>query len=714
MFVSVRDQASRCVFGRCKAIIGLALLGLALVPTGSAFAVTKSWNAGNGSWYTDGNWTPVGVPSGNEDIRIGNLPGVQNSTVVLSAPGSGYGSLEISSGMTLDINGGELVSFGDALIKDANSRLIVRPALGPNMADFQGVLNVGVGAYFEMRDNAPVRLFGDSQSAGTISGRGEIEVSSFLPFRNSGVIDPEGNGGIVLTQGSGALQPIDLDGSNGQGQLLLSTPFSELEVNASSLTDPFSSDIFMGVGALLTMNITDGWVAQTSSTINVGGSNIPAAASQIAGSHMTFAGTINVGGAEGHLRVLAPATYLANSNVNVGITDWLDMDGATIVQGGQFTLGQGAQLDFDGPVTIRGGVFETFSDLNVGGSVDFNGATIWDGNVIVNGIARQVGDATVAGATTIDAGVLDMDGNGATSWQVDHNLVVNADHIDSTLSNTFDGTINVGSGFLPRLTISLTDPNAQWTHAGEMNLSGVLGALFFTNRLAGSAMRLTGDLNVNRLAGISADATFAADSTLSFESAESALRVDGTTRFEAGAVVTGLGTLRNGPAGDLTLDSGATLGEAGLVNGGRLEIGDSPGIAAVDRFQNLASGNWLVELGGTTAGSEFDLLVVGGGAAVLDGLLEVSLIDTGAGVFLPEIGDEFAILTALGGVTGAFLNSPVSMAGGQTYHWAIDYNPNDVTLRLVSISVPEPGGMLLLVGLWAAATVSRSWTSRRR
>ena len=59
------------------------------------------------------------------------------------------------------------------------------------------------------------------------------------------------------------------------------------------------------------------------------------------------------------------------------------------------------------------------------------------------------------------------------------------------------------------------------------------------------------------------------------------------------------------------------------------------------------------------------ILLVGERAAVLDGLLEVSLIDTGNGLFLPQIGDEFTILTSLGGVPDEFLNNPVSMAAGK-------------------------------------------------
>lgn len=686
--------------------IGVATVGLALALTVSVpvFAVAKSWDAGNGSWYTANNWSPNGVPLGNEDIRIGNLPGVQNSTVLLGAPGSGYGSLEISSGMTLDLNGGELVSFGDALIKDANSRLIVRPAPGPNLYDFQGVLNVGEGAYLDLRDSAPVRLFGNSQSSGTISGRGEILLNSFTPFRNNGVIDPDGNGGIVLTQRSGSdLLAIDLDGANGAGQLLLSTPFSELEVNASSLADPFGSDIFMGVGALLTMNVTDGWVAQTSSAINVGGSNFPAAASQIAGSHLTFAGTINVGGAQGHLRVLAPATYLANANVNVGLTDWLEMDGATIVQGGQFTLSQGAQLDFDGSTVVQGGTFATFNDLLSDGGVKFNGATEYRGAIAVDGVAQQNGDATVAAPTVITAQRFDFSGaDNLTNWNVNAPLVINTIDTRTDPLDSFAGVLDIGGGFLSRMTVNLAGGSqVAWglSSTSQINLSG--NATLFVDRIAGSTVINSGETNINARVAISADMIFLSASRINFATASSDLRMQGRTTLRNGADFSGEGTLYNGVGGEMRLESGATLAEVGLINQGDLHLfsvgplGEAS-IAAVDRFTNDDQGTLHVRLGGYTLGEDFDHLQVTSGAAELDGQLFVEMFDAGGVEFLPVVGDEFTVLTAVGGVSGQFLADPVSFAHGRFFNWTVDYSPNHVTLRLDSISIPEPTSSVLV------------------
>ncbi len=77
-------------------------------------------------------------------------------------------------------------------------------------------------------------------------------------------------------------------------------------------------------------------------------------------------------------------------------------------------------------------------------------------------------------------------------------------------------------------------------------------------------------------------------------------------------------------------------------------------------------------------------------------MLNVSLIGIGGGsTFAPSIGDEFTILSALGGVSGVFINDPVTQVGGLTYDWTVIYNPNTVVLRLDRI-VPTPGSVALL------------------
>ncbi|MBA3481149.1 MAG: hypothetical protein H0T51_04970 [Pirellulales bacterium] len=342
----------------------------------------------------------------------------------------------------------------------------------------------------------PVRLFTGSESAGTISGRGVIEIWAATPFTNDGVIAPDGNGGIVLTQQVNS--PIDLDGTSGNGQLLLNTPFSELEVNAVGLSDSFSGSVFMVAGALLTMNIAEGWGIDGVGSINVAGTDNPAAASQIAGNELTLGGMMNVGGAQGQLRFQAPAMITPAALVNVGDDgDRLEFTGAITVLGGQFTLGNDGQLDFEGETTLQGGAFNTHSNLVFDGSVSFNGPTVWDGHVTINGAARQNGVATVTGNTIIDADTLDLDGAfGPTTWNVHSNAIINAASIDTTLGNIYDGALNIGAGFFGQLTINIDSLAPHWTMAGEMNLNGVAAAAFFLNRVGGSHLRISGDVSV--------------------------------------------------------------------------------------------------------------------------------------------------------------------------------------------------------------------------
>lgn len=258
--------------------------------------------------------------------------------------------------------------------------------------------------------------------------------------------------------------------------------------------------------------------------------------------------------------------------------------------------------------------------------------------------------------------------------------------------------MDIGGGLIGNgLTVNLTDPSESWIMAGEMNLSGLAIAAFPITRMAGSQMDVYGDLGVQHYVRVNASTSFESGSNLTFATTTASLQMMGNTRIAAGAEFAGGGILENGTTGSMLLANGALLADAALHNRGLLLIGSSPGTATVEAFENLASGTWLVEIGGHLPGTEFDRLLAGSGA-VLDGLLEVDLIDAGDGLFLPEVGDTFTILTSPGGVLGAFTNSPVSHAAGQQFHWDVLYEPNDVILQLVNITaVPEPTSLALLV-----------------
>ncbi|MCA9250983.1 MAG: PEP-CTERM sorting domain-containing protein [Phycisphaerae bacterium] len=672
----------------------LAVVGVLLGVGVRANGAIVDWVGGDGSWYDTSNWSNNTVPDGFDIVSIGNLPGVQNSTVMLGAPGSGYDELWLGSGMTLDTDGGELVSFGPATITGNGTRLIVRPAAGLNGAGFIGELDLRFGASLELEDDATVRLENISKSNGEISGRGTININSYVPFVNNGVIAPSPNGGMVINQGPMNDAPIDLDGSLGDGELDLSTPYSALTVNASGLTDAFSGSIEMAPGSTLYMNIDGGWDAHFDSSITVeGGGNI--GASQIAGDEMKFGGELRIGFDEvAQLRVLAPATINSTANTYVYDDSQLEFDGETVVEDANFFVHEGGNIDFDGPTTLHGGDFETFSNLSYQGAINFNGETTWAGNVVIDGVAHQFGDAAVNGLTNIHAGVFDMDGGGNTHWEINHIFQVHASSIESTLSNTFDGTFDLTNNPFSRLQIELDDPGAEWTMAGEMFVGGSNAQ--YPIRVAGSRIRVTGDLTFEgQRSRFTADAIFDNSSVITFALPETDVRMTGTTRIADGATFLGAGTLRNGETGHMYFEDGASLGNVRLFNEGAMEIAFGPGTASVGRFVSDDTASWSVDIGGYVAGSEFDVLIVSNGDAELAGILEVDLIDLGGGVFAPQIGDEFTVLTSLGIVTGTFANDPVTMIDGLTYEWSVLYGTHDVTLVLQNIT-PEPATLVLL------------------
>src|SRR5262245_47318559 len=138
----------------------------------------------------------------------------------------------------------------------------------------------------------------------------------------------------------------------------------------------------------------------------------------------------------------------------------------------------------------------------------------------------------------------------------------------------------------------------------------------------------------------------------------------------------------------------STICRAGLVrhNQGTLRIGSSPGLVVVNRFENASSGELSVEIGGYLEGIEHDLLFISDGDALLDGIIDVAVIDAGGGLFAPQVGDSFIVLQAPGTVSGTFDNNPVSFVPGKVYLWSVLYGTSAVTLSLDDI-VPCPADL---------------------
>ncbi len=684
----------------CLIVLGLSVSWSAFAS--SCFGQVHDWllPGVNHDWNTPTAWLPNGVPNAGELARVGNLPIAQGANVLVEAD-TAVGALQVSNDASVFVNTpASLDVTGDVLVTGAGSDLLIQTldpfgfaAGGLTVAD-QAEFRIANGSEIEIADTLII------ESTASFTGRGVVGLvnNTGAVLRNDGVIETSaGFGGLVFNQDGDGL--LDLDGFTGNGVIVVDDGNSffgqdAFTVNGTQLQDSFSGVIEMASASILNMNLSQGWTADAGSLISIESrSENSNGIATIEGGHLTLAGQLTVfngffsSGAPGH-----PVDL--NAEVSVQPTAAVSIE-------------QGNNLRFNEATVIEGGTFSTPSLLSVDGAIRFNADTTYDGNAVINGIALQNGDATVSGITNVSAGVLDMDGGGGTVWDINNSLTVNAESIDSTLSNTFDGVLQVDSPF-SRLTVNLTGAFEKWTMNGELDLSGgpgMLGAL----RVAGSTMRVTGELNVNGRARISAGVELAGNSDLNFAGADSLLALEGVTIVEAGASFSGGGTIENRPTGHLTLGDGVNLAGSPLVNQGLLEVGDSPGVAIAPEFTATAGATWLVEIGGYAAGAEHDLLLTD--SSTLDGLIEVDLIDAGSGLFLPEVGDEFTVLVSFDPLSGAFLNDPVSVANSQEFHWEVIHDPHEVTLRLVEITnvVPEPTA-LPLFGLGLAAVLgSRRW-----
>ena len=154
-----------------------------------------------------------------------------------------------------------------------------------------------------------------------------------------------------------------------------------------------------------------------------------------------------------------------------------------------------------------------------------------------------------------------------------------------------------------------------------------------------------------------------------------------------------------------TLGGSGTLGAITLASGGTLAPGNSTGLLTTTGNVTFASGSTLaMEINGTTAGTGYDRLIVGGDVALGDAILSLSV-----GFAPTSQVDIFTLIlnNGINPVSGTFTglaNGGIITVGAQDYQ--ISYfddastfgfelsGGNDVSL----LAVPEPGSVLTLLG----------------
>jgi T5SS/PEP-CTERM-associated repeat protein len=639
--------------------------------------------------------------------------------------GDGAGTLDIT-------NGGHVVTSGQASVGENGSVQIDGPGstwTSTFHLGFQGPLTVTRGGEVSA---GSVGIF----AAVSIDGPG----SSLATTGRQTIGELSGNAGTLeLTNGGQAssLEAVLLDGTvNVQGT---GSKWSSDSL-VLGFVAPADSMLNVTAGGELSTGIADlGGTFSGSSTVIV----------EADGSQWTNSGELDVGGLGSGAIVIRNSGKLRSGAMRVGKTGAGTLhvsSGAVVVV--DDSIETASEPLSSGTITVEDeGSTLTASDLYVGGSASAAGGTgrieiqdgsvnvdrlhVWEsGDVQITGGTLNIDDTlTTSGDVEISGGAVNIDDTLTTSGDVE--ISGGAVNIGSTLTTSVDSKLIFSGGTLsvPSTTLQFAPQSFHWTggtlHLVASDLTVGAGGLFGDSLALNARMnlQLDGALHVESGASLVAGGAVSAaggvnDGTLSLIGGSlthsqpavnngnlDALRA--TLSFPGDGIANEIGLTNQGVLtladttvnGDVHSPAGSSIQVAGgvvfngLVSGGAnfpgagavtfndgYSPGDSPAAVAFGGDVTFGPNNALeIELAGTTPGAEYDQLLVADTAS-LDGILNVSLL----GGFLPALGDSFTILTAAGGVAGTFADEllPALAAG---LEWDVLYNPNDVTLAVLSI-----------------------------
>jgi autotransporter-associated beta strand protein len=414
-----------------------------------------------------------------------------------------------------------------------------------------------------------------------------------------------------------------------------------------------------------------------------------------------------------------------------------DMDGGKVVNknisinqgngsGGNRELGG---LNTSGTNTFAGNITRSATGNKVttlsaaaGGTVDFNGQIGGDHGIIIRGpgTVRYGGNNTYAGFTSIESGALHIK-EGATLSAAGQSVFLGSGSTPNVSAGLF--IADVDGGTTMDLSISVNPGVAGNRTIGGLNASGVntFGgtiAMSAADRSATLYAQAGGTVAFTNVISGAGSITKTGDGTVRYDAANT---YSGNTTIESGTLQLGAsGSIQNSAvvdvkAGavldvldvpDFTLASGQTLVGNGSMNGALtlssgavLAPGNSAGRLTFQDDVTLELGSiFEVEIGGYTAGSEYDDVVMMSGAVFY---LENTTLDV---VFLNDFDDAAVNFTTFTIVNGAHSGSFNGLSEGdslvvESRQFQISYNSgNNITLTLV----PEPASMALM-GLGLAA-----------
>ena len=579
------------------------------------------------------NATTLGAISGT-----GALHKLGAGTTTLTGTNSYLGATTVSAGT---LRAGAVNTFAPA------SAFNIATDATLDLDNFDQSIGSLAGAGKALLGSATLTAGGDGTSttfSGTLSGSGGLNKTGAGTLTLSGFVAAG-----TVTANAGTLVLLPRSGGIGA-----------INVNGGTLDLGDSFPVVVPTTTLSAGAIVNGTLATSTSFVHTGGTMSATADGMHTGTYTlgggVLSGTANVFAAVNQTGgqmsgVVNGPTY----NLSAGT-----MSGSTSTSAYNQSGGEASGAVFANTVQLSGGTLSgtatatTRFDMQAGvvsGTLRGAASLVKSGT----GSVTLAGSNTYTGATTVDAGTLDVSGRIASNVVTINggSLVVQGGALPATAAVTLGapGTLALGGpqtiGSLAGAgTVTLGTHTLTTGDAGSSNFSGVLSGAGGLTKLGTGTFSLSG---ANTYAGL--------------------------TSVEAGTLVVD-GTLR----GATTLRSGARLAGTGSVGpttiaaGGTLAPGHSIGTLSVAGNVEFGAGS-TYEVEVEPAGAASDL-VHASGQALLNGgtVAHIGL----AGTYRPQ--STYTILRADGGVNGTFSAVSSDFAFLQP---VLSYGTNDVVLRLL-------------------------------
>lgn len=372
-------------------------------------------------------------------------------------------------------------------------------------------------------------------------------------------------------------------------------------------------------------------------------------------------------------------TLTVAAGTEVFNTGTLSGSGSVVLQGGSHGGGQinlaSADSGFSG--SISGGQASFIG--TVPGGLGTGTAAVDDGTLCLGGFngGTLSNNVTLGGTSALSTASGICGGGGATSFDSQQNVTL-AGNVTLTADTTIDtdGAMTITGPLSGNYTLTLDSGVA-----GTLNITSSNNTSQTPNGNSSSQLQVTtvdaGDNQSTTPVYIGSNQEYIIDG------------IRGTTTVENGGILKG----------------GGTVGALTLYKGGIVAPGHSPGCLTVNGNLN-EGGTYQAEIGGTTACTNYDQLIVtsgnkvtldDGGTPATQGVLQVSLVSG----FVPKAGETFEIINNQGSqaVSDTFSGLPegseITVSGTV---FKISYkggDGNDVVLTVMTVpATPDTGSAL--------------------